>query len=559
MTEETEPRKSGSPFQPLFYAIVLLVGVYIGSLFAGDTILINRSSDDDNPNKLVNIINKIDEMYVDSVEKSTLIEKAINAILEGLDPHSYYISAAELAAVQEPLEGNFEGIGVEFMIQNDTLMVVSPIEGGPSEAAGIQPGDQIITVDGENIAGVGLTNEKVMTLLKGEKGTSVVLGIQRFEGRGVEEFTIVREKIPIYSVVAAIMVEDEVGYLKLTRFAKNSYEEFMAGMSKLKNQGAKSIILDLRGNGGGYLNSAIPMVEEFLKEGELIVYTEGKSSPRKDYYSRINGSFSDMDVIVLINQGSASASEILAGALQDHDRSITVGRRSFGKGLVQDEIALPDNSALRLTIARYYTPTGRSIQRPYGEGVDYEHELDERFENGELLHPDSIVFGDSLRYVTPAGRYVYGGGGITPDVSVPLDTAGGSYYLSDLSYSGVMRTYAFDYTSKNRKELEQFADVNDYLARFKVTDAMLEGLYKAAEKEGILKDAAGIANSKEVIRIRLQALIAKNLFNEESYYRAILEDDILFDRALEVARNYDAYRVVNGKLVLPGGQFKELK
>jgi carboxyl-terminal processing protease len=293
------PVEKKSPFQPLFYTIVLLIGVYIGSLFAGDTILIHRSSDEDNPNKLVNIINKIDEMYVDSIEKSALIDKAINAILEDLDPHSYYISAAELAAVTEPLEGNFEGIGVEFMIQKDTLMVVSPIEGGPSERAGILPGDRIITVEGENIAGLGLTNEKVMSLLKGEKGTIVNLGIKRTDEPELLSFSIERDKIPIYSVVASVMIEPEIGYLKLTRFAKNSYEEFMAGMRELADAGANSVILDLRGNGGGYLNSAIPMVQEFLNYDQLIVYTEGKNSPRRDYYSKIKGVYNNIDVVCL--------------------------------------------------------------------------------------------------------------------------------------------------------------------------------------------------------------------------------------------------------------------
>jgi carboxyl-terminal processing protease len=545
------PVEKKSPFQPLFYAIVLLIGVYIGSLFAGDTILIHRSSDEDNPNKLVNIINKIDEMYVDSIEKSALIDKAINAILEDLDPHSYYISAAELAAVTEPLEGNFEGIGVEFMIQKDTLMVVSPIEGGPSERAGILPGDRIITVEGENIAGLGLTNEKVMSLLKGEKGTIVNLGIKRTDEPELLSFSIERDKIPIYSVVASVMIEPEIGYLKLTRFAKNSYEEFMAGMKELADAGANSVILDLRGNGGGYLNSAIPMVQEFLNNDQLIVYTEGKNSPRRDYYSKIKGVYNNIDVVVLINQGSASASEILAGALQDHDRSITVGRRSFGKGLVQDEIGLPDNSALRLTVARYYTPTGRSIQRPYGEGVDYDNDLTTRFETGELLNLDSLQFQDSLRFVTPGGRYVYGGGGIMPDVFVPIDTLGGSFYLSDLSYSGVMRTFAFDFVNKNRDLFAGYSDVSELLEGYSVPDELLEKLFNAAEKEGIYKDKVGIKNSREVIRTRMMAFIAKNVFNEEAYYRVLLEDDLVFDHALEVARNYDGYKIVDGRLTLP--------
>ncbi len=543
-----EAPKGNNPWQPLLYVLVLIFGVYVGTNFSGETVFTHVGSSDNNPNKLVNVINKIDEMYVDSVEKKVLVEKAINSVLEELDPHSYYISAEELAAVQEPLEGNFEGIGVEFMIQKDTLMVVSPIEGGPSEKAGIHPGDRIVSVDDEKIAGIGLTNSEVMKLLKGEKGTTVRLGIQRKGTEGTKEFKIVRDRIPIFSVVASLMVNDEVGYIKLTRFAKNSYEEFMVAMENLSRKGAKKLIFDLRGNGGGYLNSAIPMVEEFLNEEQLIVYTEGKSQPRQDYFSRRKGRYSDMPVVVLINQGSASASEILAGALQDQDRSITVGRRSFGKGLVQEEIGLSDNSALRLTVARYYTPTGRSIQKPYGDGVDYENDYNERYESGELLNSDSISVVDTLKYLTPAGRIVYGGGGIMPDVFVPIDTVGASYYLSELSYNGILRQFGFDYTDSHRTQFEQYENVEAFISGFKVTDALLEQLYALAESEGISRDQRGIEESKEVIKIRVLAHMAKNLFDDESYYRVILEDDNVFAKALNVATNFNSYQVINGAL-----------
>lgn len=544
---EPEKPRNGA-FQPLVYAILLVVGVYIGANFGGNTVLVNRQSPESNPNKLVNILSKIDEMYVDSVEKSQLIDRAINAMLEGLDPHSYYISAEEFAAIQEPLEGNFEGIGVEFLIQNDTLLVVTPIEGGPSEAAGIQAGDKIVRVDTVNIAGVGLTNERVMKLLKGEKGTKVELGIERRGEDRERIFSIVRDKIPIHSVVASVMVEPEIGYLRMTRFARTSYEEFMAGMEELVSDGAKRIILDLRGNGGGYLNVAIPVVEEFLERDKLIVYTEGKSSPRQEYHSRTRGKFSDLDVVVLINHGSASASEILAGALQDHDRSITVGRRSFGKGLVQDEIGLPDRSALRLTVARYYTPTGRSIQRPYGEGIDYENEYNERFENGEFYEVDSIRSSDTLRYTTPAGRIVYGGGGITPDIFVPFDTAGVTYYFSELSYTGVLRSFAIDYTEQNRASLSRFATVEDFIRGFTMTDNMLSALVRFAEGEGVPADPRGLRLSKEPIRIRVMAYMARSLFNEEAYYRVLLEDDAMFREALKVARDYSLYTIIDGAL-----------
>lgn len=545
----TEPEKSkGGAFQPLIYAVLLVVGVYVGSNFGGETVLVHRSSRDTNPNKLVNIINKIDEMYVDTVEKKKLIDRAIEAMLEGLDPHSYYISAEDLAAVQEPLEGNFEGIGVEFLIQQDTLFVVSPIEGGPSEKVGIQAGDKIVRVDTTGIAGVGLTNERVMKLLKGEKGTKVELGILRNGERQERNYTIVRDKIPIHSVVAAVMVEEEIGYLRLTRFAKNSYDEFLDGMQRIVQQGAKRIILDLRGNGGGYLNVAIPMVEEFLEPNQLIVYTEGKASPRHEYRSRRKGRYSDLDVVVLINHGSASASEILAGALQDHDRSITVGRRSFGKGLVQDEIGLPDLSALRLTVARYYTPTGRSIQRPYGEGVNYREDYMDRVESGEFYDADSIQRPDSLRFTTPGGRFVYGGGGITPDIFVPFDTLGLSYYFTELSYTGAIRTYAITYTERHRAELEAYGDVTTFLKRFKVNDAMMNELTAVGATYGVAKDPRGLAVSQKPIQVRMMAHIARSVFGEEAYYRVLLEDDNMFDEALRVAREYDRFRIVEGVL-----------
>lgn len=544
-----EPEKSrNGAFQPLIYAVLLVIGVYIGANFGGSTVLVNRRSPESNPNKLVNILNKIDEMYVDSVEKSQLIDRAIDAMLEGLDPHSYYISAEEFAAIQEPLEGNFEGIGVEFMIQNDTLLVVTPIEGGPSEAAGIQAGDKIVRVDTVGIAGVGLTNERVMKLLKGEKGTKVELVIARRGDDKERVFNIVRDKIPIHSVVASVMVEPEIGYLRLTRFARTSYEEFMEGMQKLVSAGAQRIILDLRGNGGGYLNVAIPMVEEFLDRDKLIVYTEGKASPRHEYRSRGKGRYSNLNVVVLINHGSASASEILAGALQDHDRSITVGRRSFGKGLVQDEISLPDKSALRLTVARYYTPTGRSIQRPYGEGIDYDNEYAERYENGEFYEVDSIQATDTLRFITPAGRIVFGGGGITPDIFVPFDTVGVTYYFSELSYTGTLRTYAVDYADRNRASLKRFSNVDEFIRGFTVSDAMLNELTRFGLADGVSVDQRGLRLSRKPISVRIMAYMARSLFDEEAYYRVLLEDDAMFNEALKAARDYTQYTIVNGTL-----------
>jgi carboxyl-terminal processing protease len=551
--QNPEPKKPNL-LQPILFAIVLVVGVYIGSNLGGESMFVHRAEPTNNPNKLVNIIQKIDQMYVDSIEKGELIDDAIRSILENLDPHSYYISPEEMAALQEPLEGNFEGIGVEFMILKDTLTVVTPIEGGPSEEAGILAGDRIVAVNGENIAGIGLTNDRVMKLLKGEKGTDVALMIKRRRAAEPIEFNITRERIPIYSVVAALNLNDDLGYVKVTRFAKNTYDEFVEAVDELRSKGASKLILDLRGNGGGYLNTAIPMVEEFLDRNQLIVYTEGVHSPRKDYFNRRQGRYRDMELVVLINQGSASASEIMAGALQDHDRAITVGRRSFGKGLVQDEIPLPDESALRLTVARYYTPTGRSIQRPYGGDVDYSDDYNSRYENGELYSADSVKVVDSLKYLTPGGRMVYGGGGIMPDIFVPLDTAGASFYLNELAYGGVFRSFAFDYLNQNKKQFDKYKNVDSFLSEFSVSEKMINEMVQFAQGEGIPKNEKSLNHSIYPIKIRLMAQLARNMWGEDAYYRMILEDDNIFSEARRVIDNYNRYMVSNGVLTLPEEQ-----
>lgn len=524
LKEEIAKRRKLSALQPIWIGVMLVLGIYIGSNLREGNVFEQRTINIESPSKLVNIINYIEENYVDTVEKKRLIETAIGAVLEELDPHSYYISPEELAAMQEPLQGNFEGIGVEFMIQRDTLMVVTPIEGGPSEEAGIQPGDRIVEVDDELIAGTDLTNQRVMELLKGPKGTEVKLGIERKNNKDLIQFTIIRDKIPIESIVAALMVDPETAYVKVTRFARTTYEEFVAAVDGLVQQGAKKLVLDLRGNGGGYLNTAIPMVESFLKEGQLIVYTEGVNSKRREYHALRTGSFADMELVVLINQGSASASEIMAGALQDHDRAVTVGRRSFGKGLVQDEIDLRDNSALRLTVARYYTPSGRCIQKPYGEGIDYGSDYEERYHNGELLNPDSIDFADSLKYTTAGGRVVYGGGGIMPDIFVPLDTVGSSMYFSELSYSGIIRQFGFEYTDKNRASMN-YVNVQEFVDRFKVNDGLFQELIDYATEQGVEAQEYGVKNSREGIALRLKAHIAKNLFDGNAFYQVLLQDD----------------------------------
>ncbi|RMG76128.1 MAG: S41 family peptidase, partial [Bacteroidetes bacterium] len=433
------------------------------------------------------MINYIKEEYVDSVNVKELEEKTIQYLLQELDPHSYYIPAKDLQSMNEPIEGEFEGIGIEFRIINDTVVVINPIGGGPSEKVGIMPGDRIVSVNDSIIAGTGITNRDIMNLLRGKKGTEVKVGIKRNGSDEILSFNIVRDKIPINSIEAAYMIDDETGYIKLSRFSRTSHEEFVNAAEKLLEQGMKKLIFDLTGNGGGLLEAAVDIADEFLPDKTLIVYTEGKARPRRSYYATSKGILEDIPVAVLIDEGSASASEIVAGAIQDNDRGIIIGRRSFGKGLVQEPSTWPDGSAIRLTIARYYTPTGRSIQRPYDKGVEKYHEdYYNRLNNGELITPDSIHFPDSLKYTTPKGKTVYGGGGIMPDIFVPIDTAHRTFYLSDLIYKGVIRQYAFDKIDKNRREwISKYPNIQVFKNNYLISDKELKEFIKYAENKGV--------------------------------------------------------------------------
>jgi len=519
-------------YYPILLAGMLVLGIYLGSYFTSGT----SESTTFFPKKTVNsadkigqIINFIDKEYVDTVAKNNLINKAIGAILEDLDPHSYYITAEEIAAYTEPLEGNFDGIGVEFLIQKDTVRVVSAIEGGPSEELGIMAGDKIITVDGNNIAGVEIKNEDVIKYLKGPSGTKVNVEILRVKEK--IPFSITRGTIPINSVVTSQMLDNTTGYIKISRFARTTYDEFMTQMEKLSNQGMTEIILDLRGNGGGYLNAAVQLSEEFLQKGQLVVYTEGKASPKRSYYASKSGVYNEMPLAILINQGSASASEILAGAIQDNDRGLIIGRRSFGKGLVQEHLSLPDQSALRLTVARYYTPTGRSIQKPYGENIDYEDDYELRFEHGEMMYQDSIVFPDSLKFTTPGGRTVYGGGGIMPDIFVGIDTVGASQYLSIVSYQGLLNQFGFDYADGHRDDLNHYKSYSDFKQKFEINDGILNDFVAYSTAKGIEADESGIAASKNVLKIRIKAYIARNIWGNDGYYAIMNQDDNVLKEA----------------------------
>ncbi len=483
------------------------------------------------------IINYIEEEYVDPVNKSELQDKTIAYLLQELDPHSYYITPEEYAAMNEPLEGSFDGIGVQFIIQKDTIVIVEPLSGGPSEKVGIKAGDRIIKVNDSIIAGTGIRNPDVLKLLKGPKGSKVKVTIRRRNSEDLD-FTITRDKIPIQSIDVAYMLNDTTGYIKVARFAKTTYNEFVTQVEKLRKSGARKLVIDLRGNGGGFMDAAIKMLDEFFEKGVLLVYTEGRNHPKQTYYSTGHGQFKDLSLAVLIDEGSASASEIFAGAIQDNDRGLIIGRRSFGKGLVQEQTNWPNGAATRLTIARYYTPSGRSIQKPYGENPEeYNEEYIHRYDNGELFDVDSIHVNDSLVYKTSKGRIVYGGGGIIPDIFVPADTTGGSKYYNRLVYSGSIYDFAFDYADNHRSELLKYGTAENFNARFTITDKMLKGLTEMAEERGVSLNEKEFRHSRANIERRIKAYIARDIWNNEGFYPIWNENDNVIRAALN---NWDS-------------------
>jgi len=474
--------------------------------------------------KMGHLLNIIEQTYVDSVDGEHLIDIAIVKMLEELDPHSMYIPVEDLRRMNEPLQGKFEGVGIQFQLIKDTIVVISPIIGGPSYKLGILSGDRIVTIDEDTVAGVGYKNEDVMSSLRGEKGTVVRVGIRRGYDDQLLNFDIKRDKIPIYSVDAGYMISDKTGYIKVSRFAKETVEEMEEKFKSLEKAGMENLILDLRGNLGGYLNTATKMADEFLAGRKLIVYTEGRTSPRQETHSGSKGRFEKGNLIVLIDEGSASASEILSGAVQDWDRGLIMGRRSFGKGLVQKSFNLPDQSQVRVTVSRYYTPTGRSIQRSYEDGVEaYQNDIRERYEHGELLVADSIDFPDSLKYYTKINqRLVYGGGGITPDVFVPLDTTGGSKFYTDLWRKGVFNQFSLKFNEKNRKKLlKKYESPESFSKTFEITDELLEDFIAFAEKEKIEVKDEDYLKSKERIHAVIKGHIARGVWGNEAYYICI--------------------------------------
>lgn len=526
-------------YVPILLSIALIIGFALGVGISPtgqnqQLIPIKRN----NFNLLSEIVNYIDKEYVDTVQKQELIDKTVSYLLQELDPHSYYISAEEIASMNEPLEGNFEGIGIQFNIRKDTVVVVTPLSGGPSEKVGVKAGDRIIKVDSLNIAGIGIKNSDVLKKLKGRKGTKVNIEVQRKKQSDLLSFDIIRDKIPIHSVDVAYMVDSNIGYIKVSRFAKTTYEEFMEAGKELLQKGMNTLVIDLRGNGGGFLKAAVGIADEFLGDGKTIVFTEGRSRPKEVYYSSSNGLFQETNVVVLIDGSSASASEILAGAIQDNDRGTIIGRRSFGKGLVQEQASWPDGSATRLTTARYYTPTGRSIQKPYENGSkEYHSEYYSRFRSGELVSADSIDFPDSLIYHTESGKIVYGGGGIMPDYFIPIDTSSAHSFFNQLIYKGLIYEYAFEYSDSNRDKIKgKYPDHVSFSNSFHVNDKMLKEVVGLATKNGLKPSEKEIQDSRDKINRRIIAYIARNLWSNEGFYPIWNNGDHLFKKAIEITK-----------------------
>lgn len=483
--------------------------------------------------KFRQVLTLVHNDYVDDIDTEKLVETAIVEMLSELDPHSIYLPAEDSEISKSQLQGNFEGIGVEFNIFKDTIYVVSPISGGPSESLGIMPGDKIVTVDDELVAGVAITSRGVIDRLRGERGSKVKVEIKRKGEEKLLEYVITRDVIPQYSVDVSYMVNDEVGYIKVSRFAATTYMEFKEALGSLQSQGMSKLILDLTGNPGGRMNVAINMVDEFLMGNQMIVYTKGKSALNNDeYYSNEKGDFEAGAVIVLIDEGSASASEIVSGALQDHDRALIVGRRSYGKGLVQLPMDLNDGSSMILTIARYYTPSGRSIQKPYGDDSDaYLMEYYNRFSNGEIYSQDSIKLNDSLVYKTDNGRLVYGGGGIMPDYFVPLDTMGNSSYIRRLFNSNSIAEFSLSYVASHRSELEKMS-LKQYLNEFEITQSIIEELKKVGEENGVPFEEKDFNKSQNLLKIYTKAFIARHIWKNDGFFPIYNEQNEIFQKAL---------------------------
>ena len=528
---------------PILIAVSIVAGIFIGTFYA------NRFSSSPqgigmtgSSNKINGLLRIIEDQYVDTVNMSELIDDAMPQILRELDPHSSYIPAKDLQAVNDDLRGSFSGIGVQFTIQQDTIHISDVISGGPSEKVGIMPGDRIVEIDDSLFVGKIVTNTESMKRLKGPKGSEVKLGILRQGEKELLHFTIIRDDIPNKSIKAAYMINDQYGYINIEKFGETTYPEMLIALAQLHQQSCKGVIIDLRGNTGGYMGAAIQMVNEFLPKGKLIVYTEGRKCPREDYPSNGTGSSQQMPLIVLLDEGSASASEIFAGAIQDNDRGTIIGRRSFGKGLVQQPIEFNDGSAIRLTIARYYTPSGRCIQKPYHKGKDENYELDiiNRYEHGEFFSQDSIKQDESHIYYTSLGRPVYGGGGIMPDIFVPQDTTGVTSYFSMAVNRGLTIQFSFQYTDKNRQKLQKYDNADDLLKYLK-TQNILEKFAQFAESTGLKRRNILMNKSKALFERNLYGNIIYNMLNMEEYMKFLNQSDKTVLKAVEVLEKGESF------------------
>lgn len=520
---------------PVIFALLLTTGIFIGSKlnFSNQPVIRFLQPQKKSSDKINNILNFIEEEYVDTVKKEDLVEKAIPEILHNLDPHSVYISAKEIQDMREPLEGNFQGIGIEFNIIRDTIRVISVISGGPSEELGIQAGDKIVYIEGKTAAGIKIKNKDVLSKLRGKGGTKVKVGVMRGNSKKIIDYTITRGVIPIYSVDVSYMLNKKTGYIKISRFAETTYDEFEEHAAKLRAKGMENLVLDLRGNGGGLLSTAVKICDEFLEKGEVIVSTKGRSHPKETLTASSRGILGAIKLAVIIDESSASASEIVAGAIQDNDRGTIIGRRSFGKGLVQRETMLSDSSAIRLTVARYYTPTGRCIQKPYTNLQDYYNEEYERTLTGELMHADSIHHKDSLKYITTKGKIVYGGGGITPDIFVPVDTAGRTQFLTELFVKGAINQFGFNYADKNRNVLFK-KGLDSYIKDFSIDGSLMNDFLDFSYTLGVKKNTTEFERSKGFIKNMLKASIARQIWRNEGFFQILNEDDNEIKKALEL-------------------------
>jgi carboxyl-terminal processing protease len=521
---------------PLLLAITLAFGMFIGQKLPHyDRNLSLESRKAARSGTMDEILRYVEAKYVDSVDTESLRAKAIEHLLEGLDPHSVYISPEELKAVEDDMNGEFEGVGIEFIILDDTIQVVAPLSGGPSEMAGILAGDKLVSINDTVIAGIKIETGKIYNKLRGPKGSKVKIGVKRGNEPTLRYFEVQRDVIPVKSVDAAYMLEDHTGYIRVAHFNSNTYQEFMQHLTPLvEEKGMQNLVLDLRGNPGGYLEEATEILSQFFQDGKLLVYTKGRAGQRKDYKSNGRARFDIQNIAVLIDEGSASASEIVAGAIQDWDRGWVVGRRSFGKGLVQEQYPLSNGGAMRLTVSRYFTPSGRCIQRDYKHGQDYDHEAERRLENGELSNAAKIKQGDSTQYYTGQGRIVFGGGGITPDVFVPIDTSFSSAYFTSL------RQLVPQFMSRwmeNQNRANMSSNLPEFAKNYNISDQMLDELVAYAEKQGTKRNATELVKCKSELKLQLKARLAKTLFGDEGLFKVLNDDDPAVEKAVQVLKN----------------------